>query len=252
MHLHDLLRTWRDEIVSKAPRVALAEDEVKLLRADQLVDRERMTVPGKLRRDEREPVQATLFPARHEPNKPASDDALDDLEAALDFTLPRPLELFLRLHDGGAFFMPDVADLPEAVGRPLRILSCAEMAEAYDELVMGVRAQLAELEPDDDDLVRIAGRFGCRGDGREAMVGELEAINEGAEAGLQLIPLVRAPGTRNYVVYAPHAGREGRVGYAFADAGYLPEDSMEFAFEGMEGWLKAILDSRACKRIVLT
>ena len=50
----------------------------------------------------------------------------------------------------------------------------------------------------------------------------------------------------------PHAGRDGRVGYAFSDAGYLPEDSMEYAFEGLEGWLLAILKSRACRRIVLT
>jgi hypothetical protein len=64
--------------------------------------------------------------------------------------------------------------------------------------------------------------------------------------------LVRAPNSRNYITYAPHAGREGRVGYAFADAGYLPEDSIEYAFEGLEGWLVAILESRACKRIVLT
>lgn len=252
MHLHDLLRAWRDEIVSKAPQVALAEDEVKLLRPDQLVDRVRMTVPGKLRRDERDPVQATLFPARHEPNKPANDEAMDDLEASLDFGLPRPLELFLRLHDGGQFYVPDVEGLPEAVGRSLQVLSCSEMAEAYDEMIRGVRDQLAEREPDDDDLVRIAGRFGCRGDGRDAMVSELESIHDGADAGLQLIPLVRAPNSRNYITYAPHAGRDGRVGYAFAEAGYLPDDSMEYAFEGLEGWIHAILESRACKRIVLT
>ncbi len=252
MHLHDLLRSWRDEIVSVSPQVALAEDEVKLLRPDQLVDRERMIVPGKLRRDERQPVQATLFPARHEPAKPATDDAMDDLEGSLDFALPRPLELFLRLHDGGEFYRPDVEDLPEEVGRSLHVLSCAEMAEAYDELIRGVHDQLAESEPDSNDLVRLAGRFGCRGLSREKMVLELESINDGADAGLQLIPLVRAPNSRNYITYAPHAGRNGRVGYAFADAGYLPEDSMEYAFEGLEGWLLAILESRACKRIILT
>ncbi len=252
MHLHDLLRAWRAEVVGTTPQVALADDEIKLLRPDQLVDRERMIVPGKLRRDERQPVQATLFPARHEPGKPATDDALDDLEATLDFALPRPLELFLRLHDGGRFYLPDVEGLPEEVGRPLQVLSCAEMGEAYDELIRGVHDQLAESEPDDDDLVRIAGRFGCRGLSRDKMVLELGSINDGADAGLQLIPLVRAPNSRNYIIYAPHAGREGRVGYAFADAGYLPEDSMEYAFEGLEGWLRAILESRACKRIVLT
>ena len=252
MHLHDLLRAWRAEIISPAPQVALADDEVKRLTPGQLVDRERMTVPGKLRRDERQPVQATLFPARHEPNKPATDDALDDLEGTLDFALPRALELLLRLHDGGDFYIPAIDDLPEEVARPLHLLTCAEMSEAYDEIIHGLRAQLDEIEPDDNDLVRIAGRFGCRGDGRDAMVQELEAIADGADAGLQLIPLVRAADSRNYLTFTPHAGREGRVGYAFADAGYLPEDSMEYAFEGLEGWLKAILESRACKRIVLT
>lgn len=252
MHLHDLLRAWRAEIVSTSPQVALSDDEVKRLTPGQLVDREKMTVPGKLRRDEREPVQATLFPAVHEPGKRASDDALDDLEGTLDFEIPRALELLLRLHDGGDFYRPALDGLPEEVARPLHLLTCAEMAEAYDEVIRGVRDQLAEIDPDEDDLRRIAGRFGCRGNDRDAMVIDLERINDGADAGLQLIPLVRAAGTRNYITYVPQAGRGGRVGYAFADAGYLPEDSMEYAFEGLEGWLKAILESRACKRIVLT
>ena len=252
MHLHDLLRAWRAEIVSPSPQVALADDEVKRLTPAQLVDRERMIVPGKLRRDEREPVQATLFPAVHDPGKPATDDALDDLEGSLDFAIPRPLELMLRLADGGDFYRPDIEGLAEELARPLHLLTCAEMAEAYDEIIRGVRTQFESLEPDEDDLSRIAGRFGCRGDGREAMAAELEAIVDGGEAGLQLIPLVRAPDTRNYITYAPHAGKDGRVGYAFADAGYLPEDTMEYAFEGLEGWLKAVLESRACRRIVLT
>ena len=252
MHLHDVLRAWRDEIVSKSPSLAVADGEDRGFPPEVLVDRERLTIPARLRRDEREVTKATLVPARHEPGRPASDDVLDDLEGGLDILLPRPLELLLRLHDGGNFYIPtpEGIDDPEAQG--LRLLSGAEIVQAYQEVVEGVRNALEDMDPDDGDLERIAGRFGARGEGREALVAELDAIHAGAETGLGVIPLVRAPGTRNYITYVPNAGKDGRVGFAFADAGYLPEDTMEYAFEGLEGWLIAVLKSKACRRIILT
>lgn len=252
MHLHDLLRAWRAEIVSPHPAVAVADDETSVYPPEALLDRERMSIPGRLRRDEPDTIKATLLPARHEPGKPATDEALDAFETGTDLILPRPLELLLRLHDGGSFFIPDVPDLSDDLKLGLRLLSASEIVEAYQEVMGGISAALAEEDPDEDDLERIAGRFGAYGEGREALVAELDALMAGAETGLGVIPLLRAPGTRNYITYVPHAGRDGRVGYAFSDAGYLPEDSMEYAFEGLEGWLLAILKSRACRRIVLT
>jgi hypothetical protein len=177
---------------------------------------------------------------------------LDELEAGLDIALPRPLELLIRLHDGGDFYVPDVPEIPDVESRGLSLLTVTEMVAAYEEIVGGVRDALAEMDPDDSDIERVAGRFGARGDSRDALVAELDAVHAGANTGLGIIPLVRAPGSRNYITYVPHAGRGGRVGFAFSDAGYLPEDTMEYAFEGLEGWLLAILKSHACRRIVLT
>jgi len=252
MHLHDLLRAWRDEVVAPYPNLAVADGEDRGLPNSVLLDRERITIPARLRRDEREVTKATLIPARHQPGRPATDDVLDELESGLDLVLPRPLELMFRLHDGGIFYIPNLPEVVDPESHGLRLLSASETVQAYQEIVGGVRDTLSELDPDDSDLERIAGRFGARGDGREALVAELDAVQAGAETGLGMIPLVRAPGTRNYIIYVPHAGREGRVGFAFSDAGYLPEDTMEYAFEGLEGWLMAVLKSRACRRIILT
>jgi hypothetical protein len=252
MHLHDLLRAWRDEIVNKRPTLAIADGEESGVPASVLLDRERLTIPARLRSDEREVIKATLVPARHEPGRPGSDDVLDELESGLDILLPRPLELLIRLHDGGNLYIPNVPEIddPEPLG--LKLLSVAEIVEAYQEIVGGVQAALEAQDPDDGDLERIAQRFGARGDGQEALVAELDAVHAGADTGLGIIPLVRAPGTRNYITYVPNAGRDGRVGFAFSDAGYLPEDSMEYAFDGLEGWLLAVLKSHACRRIILT
>ena len=252
MHLHDLLRAWRDQIVSKKPTVAVADGEESGLPSSVLIDRERLTIPARLRRDEREVIKATLLPARHAPGRPGSDDVLDELEAGLDIILPRPLELLVRLHDGGNFYIPDVPEVDEPESHGLQLLSVSEIVQAYQELIEGVRVQLESMDPDDSDLERIAGRFGARGDGRDSLVAELEAVHAGADTGLGIIPLVRAPGTRNYITYVPAAGRDGRVGFAFSDAGYLPEDTMEYAFDGLEGWLLAVLKSHACRRIILT
>ncbi|MCO4772805.1 MAG: hypothetical protein KDA24_22425, partial [Deltaproteobacteria bacterium] len=242
MHLHDVLRAWRGEIVSESPTVAIADGEDRGLPPDALLGRERLTIPARLRRDEREVIKATLLPARHQPGRPATDDVLDAIEGGLDLELPRPLELLLRLHDGGRFYIPALAELaaPEAQG--LALLSGSEMVDAYREIVLGVRETLAG-DPDDRDLERIAGRFGARGAGREDLVNELDALAAGADNGLSMIPLVRSPGTRNYITYVPHAGAHGRVGFAFAETGYLPEDTMEYAFEGLEGWMVAVLKS---------
>lgn len=252
MHLHELLRAWRDEIVGPYPSVAVADGEDRGFPAAVLIDRERLNIPGRLRRDEREVVKASLVPARHEPGRPGSDDLLDELEAGLEINLPRPLELLIRLHDGGNFYIPDVAEIHDAESKGLKLLTVAEIVQAYQEIVNGVRDALKALEPDDSDLERIAGRFGARGEGREALIAELDAVYAGADNGLAMIPLVRAHGTRNYIIYVPHSGREGRVGFAFSDTGYLPEDTMEYAFEGLEGWMLAILKSHACQRIILT
>lgn len=252
MHLHDLLRAWREEIMNPYPSLAVADGEDLGIPKELLADRERLTIPANLRRDERDTTNASLLPARHDPGKPATDDELDELEGGLDILLPRPLELILRLSNGGTLYIPtdERIEDPERLG--LRLLSAKEMVDAYQEIIGGLQATLEEMDPDDGDLERIAGRFGARGDGREALVAELDAILAGADTGLGIVPLVRAPGTRNYITYVPNAGREGRVGFAFADAGYLPEDTMEYAFEGLEGWLLAVLKSHACRRIILT
>ena len=197
MHLHDLLRAWRDEVVSPRPQVALAEDETSGLPPELLQDRERMTVQGDLRRDERDSIQVTLFPARHEPNRPATDDALDELESALDTPLPRPLELLLRLHDGGRLYIPELPGMPDLDQRGLRLLSCKEIGEAYQEIILGVRAALTEMDASESDFARIAGRFGVRKEEREGIIEELSALVDGAESGFQLFPLVRAVGGMN-------------------------------------------------------
>jgi hypothetical protein len=252
MHLHDVLRAWREQILSPNPRLGISDDELRLVPAELSAGRDRVTVPGKLRRDDSEAMQVALFPARHAPARPATDDALDDLEGTLDFPIPRPVELLLRLHDGGDFFVTTEEALPPELREPFHLLSAQEIGVAYEQIIAGVRRALEGLDREDDELARVASRFGAKGPARDALMEELEAVLDGAEAGLQIVPLLRAPGTQNYVTFVPHLGKEGRVGYAFAEAGYLPEDSMEYAFDGLEGWLYAVLKAHACRRVVLT
>ena len=52
--------------------------------------------------------------------------------------------------------------------------------------------------------------------------------------------------------FVPRAGKEGRVGCAFAASGFLPDHSDEYAFEGIEGWLLAVVKAHACARTVLS
>ena len=68
-----------------------------------------------------------------------------------------------------------------------------------------------------------------------------------------MIPLARPPSRPDdLVVYVPEAGDGGRVGYVSAEAGFLPDHSDDLAFNGIEGWLVAVIRGRACQRVVLT
>ena len=195
MHLHDVLRLWRSEIVGESPQVAWTEDAVRHLTPDQREGLPREAVPGGLRRDDRTGVPAFLAPAHHEPNPPATNEALDALEDALGFELPRPVELLLRLHDGGDFFVPTMEGLPDELSSPLRLFSAAEMAEAYGELIAGVREALEEEDYDEDGLFRLARRFGAPKDEADVFAEQLGAVFGGWRTGLEILPLTRVPGT---------------------------------------------------------
>jgi|GEM_PF-3320675 len=252
MHLHDVLRLWRSEIVRPATQVAWTEDAARVLSADQRAALAREVVPGELRRDDRSGLSVLVAPARHEPNPPATDDALDALEDRLGFELPRPLELLFRLHDGGDFFVPTDEGLPEPLGAPLHLLSAAEVGEAYGELLTGMRAALEEEDYDDEGLFRLARRFGASTDRAPGLAKQLGAVFGGVGQGLAVVPLVRVPNSQNLMCLVPASGRDGRVGCGFAASGFLPDHSDEYAFDGLEGWLQAILKAKACRRIVLS
>jgi len=251
MHLHDVLRTWREELVSTAPETAIAEEVARSL-GMLLEPMRRDALPGKLRRDEPNSLQVRLMPAKHQPNPPASEPDLDSLEEQIGFELPREIELLLRLHDGGHFFEPTVDDLPEAQAEGLHLLSCAEIAEAYQRLVQGIAEQLQEDEADENDFFRAGRRFGARPGEAEEFATQLAALTAGKRSGLKLLPLMIPPGRPDDLIcFAPFAGREGRIGLAYAGSGFLPEHSDEYPFEGLAGWLTALIKGRGCRRLLL-
>jgi hypothetical protein len=252
MHLHEVLRLWRDAIVDGSPQVALSEDDARELPAEAASQLPRETIPGDLRRDDRSGFPALLAPAEHRPNRGASFETLELLERRLGFVLPDPLELILRLHDGGDFFAPTLEGLPPPVDQPLHLFSAREIASAYGELVDGIRAALEKLDPSDDDLFRLARRFGAPKEEAAAFAEQLGRVAGGWDRGLEIIPLTRPAGSENLVCLVPPAGKEGRVGCAFAASGFLPDHSDEYPFEKLEGWLVAVVKSRACRRSVLT
>jgi len=193
------------------------------------------------------------LPAVHEPRPPVADDALDALEDALGFELPRGLELLFRLHDGGAFFKPTVDGLDAPLNLPLSLLSASEVADSYRIMLDGMRDRLGDLDADADDLFRIARRFGLKSNVAGRFADALGEVYNGASKGLPVIPLLRPPSRPDdFVVYVPQAGNGGRVGYLSAGSGYLPDHSDDLAFNGIEGWLEAVIKGRACQRLVLT
>ncbi|MEE2828163.1 MAG: hypothetical protein VX498_03160, partial [Myxococcota bacterium] len=92
MHLHDVIRLWRQELVSEDPQVAISE-ELAAATGTLLEAMPRDILPGGLRRDERSTLQVRLLPAAHRPERPADNDSLDSLEQHLGFELPRSIEL---------------------------------------------------------------------------------------------------------------------------------------------------------------
>lgn len=249
MHLHDALRLWRTEIVSPEPRVALAEHDLRNVDKALVDGFAREALPGGLRRDDKTGFQAVLAPAQHRPARPATGDALDALETRLGVELPRGVELLLSLHDGGEFFAPTAPGLPEALSAPIQLLSCEEIGEAYGALVRRIGAWLGEQEPDDSDLFRLGRRFGASPDGARVMANQLGQVVRGADRGLEIVPLARVPGSEDLITLVPRAGKAGRVGHSYAVSGYLPEHSDEFPFEGIEGWLEALVRGKGCRRV---
>ncbi|MCP4869724.1 MAG: SMI1/KNR4 family protein [Proteobacteria bacterium] len=251
MHLHDVLRLWHAELATEQPLVAIVEDDMRNGRG-VLEGAPREALPGRLRRDDPAALPVRLLPARHDPAPPASDDALDALEAALGFDLPRGIELLLRLHNGGDFFRPTSEGLEAPLNEPLRVLSAEAMAAAYGGLLETIRDQLGDIDADADDLFRMSRRFG-HGRNAHEFADCLGAVYNGAKGGLKVIPLARPPSRPDdLVVYVPEAGDGGRVGYVSAEAGFLPDHSDDLAFNGIEGWLVAVIRGRACQRVVLT
>ena len=250
MHLHDALRLWRAEVVSDAPRVALTADDLRDIDPATLDGLSRETLPSGLRRDDRSAVQAVLAAAEHRPGRPATGDDLDALEQRLGVPLPRGLELLLSLHDGGDFFAATVPGLEGGPGAPLRLLSCSEIGDAYERMLRAITAALEEADPDGDDLFRLARRFGASRDQANVLGDQLGAVHGGATRGLEIYPIARLSGREDLLTLVALAGREGRVGHTYAVSGYLPEHSDEFPFDGLQGWLEALVRARGCRRVV--
>lgn len=252
MHLNDVLRLWRTEVLQEAPETAVVEEAASSL-GSLLGEMPRDSLPGGLRRDEPAALQVRLLPASHHPGAPASDHQLDRLEEHLGFELPQSVELLLRLHNGGDFFRPEVEGLPAPHAEPLRLLSCDEMSQAYLRLLSRIAERTMEWEDDQGELFRAARRFGAMPEQAEVLADQLAALRGGQRLGLQLLPLMLPPGRPDDLIcFAPLAGREGRVGYASAITGFLPDHSDEYPFDGVEGWLQAILKSRGCRRVLLS
>ena len=252
MHLHDVLRLWRSEILSEAPKVAFSSDDSSGNNG-LLAQMPWETIPGGLRRDDQTVIRVRLLPALHAPARPASGGALDALEDRLGFELPKAVELLFRLHDGGDFYAPQLDGLEPASCRPLHLLSTEEMREAYIELLEGLRVRLEEEEAEFDDLFGVARRFGIPRGAANAMAEQLGALMGGNDRGVEILPLLRSPTIPgDFVAFVPGAGRSGRVGYVSASSGFVPDHSDDLAFEGMEGWLLALVRGRACRRLVMT
>jgi len=251
MHLHEVLRAWRDEVLSSEPEMAIAEESAHAL-GGLLESMPRHALPGGLRRDEPGVLQVRLLPAQHHPNPPATDEDLDDLERKLGFDLPREIELLLRLHNGGRFFEPRVDDLPDREADPLRLLSCSEIAEAYGRIVECIGADLEDKQVDFDGCFRAGRRFGAAPEAAELFAAQLEGLAAGGRSGLEILPLMAPPGLPDDLIcFAPFAGRDGRIGLAYAGSGFLPEHSDEYPFDGLAGWLLALIKGRGCRRLLL-
>jgi hypothetical protein len=252
VHLHDVLRLWHAELATKNPVVAIVEADLRNGR-EVLNGAPHEALPGGLRRDDPAALPVRLLPARHDPAPPATPEALDVLEDALGFDLPRGIELLLRLHDGGAFFQPVVKGLEAPLCEPLRVFSAEQMADAYRSMLAVLASGLKEMGADDNDCFRMARRFGLNREAAEEFADRLNAVRTGAQSGLAILPLLRPPGRPDdLVVYVPDAGQGGRVGYLSGAAGFLPDHSSDLAFDGIEGWLIAVIKGRACQRLVLT
>jgi hypothetical protein len=251
MHLHEVLRTWREELLSSAVQVAIAEEAARAL-GGPLEAMPRDSIPGGLRRDEPDSLQVRLLPAQHKPKPPAADNDLDTLEQQLGFELPREVELLLRLHDGGHFFEPQDPELSESHIPALKLLSCSEIATAYRGMVSRIGSALEEADASPNDCFRAARRFGASPEAAESFANQLEQLAAGRRSGLELLPLMTPPGRPDDLIcFAPLAGREGRMGLAYATSNFLPEHSDEYPFDGVTGWLLALLKGRGCGRLLL-
>jgi len=252
MHLHDVLRLWRDELLAEAPTVAVSEERATRF-GNLLESMPRDVLPGGLRRDEPDGLHVRLLPATHETAPPASEQSLDSLEEQLGTQLPRAVELILRLHNGGRFFQPAVDGLDESLSLPLTLLSVTEMGEAYERLTTTLGQTLARRDDGKDGLFRVARRFGASKEKAEVLAAQLGRIAAGQSSSLEIIPLMTPPGRSNDLVcFVPSSGRGGRVGTAFAESGFLPEHSDEYPFEGVEGWLLAMVRGRGCQRLLFS
>jgi len=251
MHLHDVLRAWREEVLSEVAQTAIAEDVARSL--DPLLEpMPRDALPAQLRRDEPGSLAVRLMPAKHTPNPPATEQQLDALENQLGLALPREVELLLRLHDGGLFFEPQVDNLPAPHCEALHLLSCSEMAASYAGLISRIAQQLADRGANHDDLFRAGRRFGARPAQAETFAAGLSALTEGQRSGLELLPLMIPPGRPDDLIcFAPFAGTSGRIGVAYASCGFLPDHSDEYPWDGLGDWLLAMIRSRGCRRILV-
>lgn len=250
MHLHEALKLWRAEILAPHPVVAWADEDLRDLPEGLVPTLSRDTVPGGLRADEADSVPVHLAPAEHLPERPATPERLEALETALGFELPDAVDLLLRLHDGGDFYRPRLPDLPPRLADPLRLLDTAGIAAAYAGLIAQLRAALREQEPEDDDFFRIARRFGAPKAEATVLADQLRRVARGAARGLEIVPVARARGGDNLICFVPRSGKAGRIGCLFQASGFLPDHSDELTFEGLEGWLEAVVRSHACHRIV--
>ncbi len=249
MHLHDALRLWRTEIIAPEPKVALASDDVRDGDSALVAAFSRESLPGDLRRDDRCGVLAVLGPAEHRPARPASAEDLDALEGRLGVELPREVELLLSLHDGGEFFAAAVPGLSDGLAAPLQLLSCVEIGDAYEAMLARIAETLDEQDPEEDDYFRVARRFGAPREEAEVLASQLGAVRSGVRRGLDIVPIARVAGSDDLITFVPRSGKAGRVGHAYAVSGYLPEHSDEFPFDGIEGWLEALVRGKGCRRV---
>ncbi|MEE2830403.1 MAG: hypothetical protein VX498_14540, partial [Myxococcota bacterium] len=151
------------------------------------------------------------------------------------------------------FFLPAVEDLPHPLSEPLELLSTEGIANAYDRLLERLGQVLKKRDGTPDDLFGLARRFGTRSETAQKFSEQLAEVAAGRRNGLPILPLMQPPGQQNDLVcFVPLAGRLGRVGCSFDESDFLPEHSDDYSFEGIEGWLLALVRSRGCHRVLFT